>query len=111
MIKSQICGLTQSQAADEAAVIAYIISTNMRRRHLTESQRASIAASLANLEQGRPETEQTGKFAGLSQSQAAGQMQVSERLVRDAKMVQKEAPDLAAKVKSDEMKVSRINRT
>ena len=67
----------------------------MRRRHLTESQRAHIAAELANLDHGE---HKTGKSAGLTQPEAADQMQVSERLVRDAKMVQREAPDLAAKV-------------
>lgn len=34
-------------------------------------------------------------------------MNVSERLTRDAKMVQENAPDLAAKVKSGEIKVSK----
>lgn len=96
--------IKEMQFADEAAVISYIISTNMRRRHLTESQRASIAAELANLEVGNP---QFRKSAGLSQSAAAEQMQVSERLVSDAKMIQREAPDLAAKVKSGEMKVTK----
>ena len=66
--------------------------------------RAFIAAELANLEHGE---HKTGKFAGLSQPEAAEQMQVSERSIRDAKMVQREAPDLAAKVKSGELKVSK----
>ena len=96
--------IKEMQFADEAAVISYIISTNMRRRHLTESQRASIAAELSNLPSHRPEV---GKSAELSQAEAAKQMQVSTRLVTDAKMVQREAPDLAAKVKSGELKVSK----
>ena len=78
----------------------------MRRRHLTESLRASIAAELANLDHGERQ-DQSCRSATLTQSQAAEQMQVSPRLVADAKMVQREAPDLAAKVKSGEMKVTK----
>lgn len=91
---------------DDAECVRFIISTNIHRRHLTESQRASIAAELANLNHGERQ-DQSCKSATLTQSQAAEQMQVSPRLVADAKMVQREAPDLAAKVKSGEMKVSK----
>jgi hypothetical protein len=75
--------------ADDAECIRFIISTNIHRRHLTAH---------------RPEG---GKLAGLSQADAAEQMQVSERSVRAAKAVQRDAPDLAAKVKSGELKVSK----
>lgn len=91
----------------EEKCIRYIISTNIHRRHLTESQRADISAALANLEHGDNQ-HRTGKSAApITQAQAAKMMGVSERLVRDAKMVQEQAPDLAAKVKAGELKVSR----
>ena len=100
--------IKEMQFADEAAVISYIISTNMRRRHLTESQRAMIAAELATLGEGRP-TKETASIGAvnLSQSEAADQMQVSRRSVQRAAEVQEKAPDLAAKVKSGELKVSK----
>jgi hypothetical protein len=34
--------------------LAFVISCNLRRRHLTEAQRAWVASNVANLERGRP---------------------------------------------------------
>lgn len=92
--------------ADERAVIDYIISTNIHRRHLTESQRAMIAAELANLPAHRP-GEVTASIEAVSQPQAAEMLQVSRSSVQRAREVQEKAPDLAAKVKSGELKVSK----
>ena len=44
--------IKEMQFADEAAVIAYIISTNMRRRHLTDEQRDQIGARLVTMQAG-----------------------------------------------------------
>jgi hypothetical protein len=46
-----------------------VISLNLRRRHLDESQRAVVAAKLENLKQRRPE--ERCKFASFSGEQAA----------------------------------------
>ena len=66
-----------------------------------------IAAELANLKHGDNQHERTGKLAApqIRQSDAATMLKVSERTVRDAKAIRAHAPDLAAKVKSGEMKV------
>lgn len=53
----------------EAAEMLNVISHKLHRRHLTESQRAMVAAKLAKLEHGQ---RQSGKFSGVpTQAQAA----------------------------------------
>ncbi|MBA3936298.1 MAG: ParB N-terminal domain-containing protein [Planctomycetes bacterium] len=89
----------------EQDVVRFVVSTNIHRRHLTESQRAMIARELATLTVGRP-SENPSK-EGVSQAEAARLMNVSVASVERAAVVAKTAPDLAAKVKSGEMKVSK----
>lgn len=72
---------------DEAA---FVVSVNVLRRHLDASQRAMVAAKIANLPSGQ---RQVGKFAGVpSQGEAAKLLNVSERTVRTAIQVRDEAP-------------------
>jgi len=84
-----------------------VISLNLHRRHLSESQRAVVAAKLANLERGRPgENPQICGF--VSQSSAAELLSVSERSVSSAKKVMRDGvPELIEKVESGEISVSR----
>jgi hypothetical protein len=95
-------------------VVGLVISRNLHRRSLTASQRAMIAAELANMRRGRP-TEKTGTGAGLlskphenkvSQSEAAQAMDVSERSVRSAAKVKDKAPELAERVKEGDLDVT-----
>ncbi len=75
--------------------LGYVISTNVDRRHLTESQRAMGAARLANMRQGeRTDIEPSADLPDVkvSQSEAAEKMNVSERLLRGAKAVAEKAP-------------------
>jgi predicted secreted protein len=75
----------QEFRGDDAGAQSFVISVNLHRRHLNESQRASIAAKLSKLEPGQ--RLETGKFAGLTQETAAKTLNVSERTVRAAKKV------------------------
>src|SRR5215475_5631793 len=56
--------------------LEFIVSLNLQRRHLTDSQRAMIGAKLANMRQGE-RTDLTENSVRLSQGQAAELMKVS----------------------------------
>jgi ParB-like chromosome segregation protein Spo0J len=70
--------------------LGFVISLNLHRRHLNESQRAMAAARLANMRQGaRTDLDQpSANLPEVSQKQAAALLNVSDRLVRSAKNLQ-----------------------
>jgi hypothetical protein len=83
---------------------AFVISMNLRRRHLNQGQRAMIANRLANMPAHRP-----GKSANLRTSQecAAKTLNVSPRSVQHAAVVQeKAAPELMQAVERGDIPVS-----
>jgi ParB-like chromosome segregation protein Spo0J len=63
--------------------VAFVVSKNLRRRHLTESQRAMVAALLAELPRGANQH----TAAGMPIGRAAELMNVSKRSVARAKEV------------------------
>jgi len=76
---------------------ALVISHNLHRRHLSESQRAMIAKRVANMPRGGVGSNQhQSKSANLqnstSISEAASLLNVSERSVATARKVQETAP-------------------
>lgn len=77
---------TRTYEGDDPA--GFVISLNLHRRHLTESQRAAVAAKLANLPAHRPANNPANLPAsGVSQARAAEMLNVSERSVRAAAKV------------------------
>ena len=97
--------------------LGFVISHNLHRRHLTESQRASVAAKLANMRHGERADYRADRGANLpicdapeapvTVSEAAAMLSVSERSVKSARKVhEKGAPELVAAVDAGEVSVS-----
>lgn len=85
--------------------LGYVISLNLKRRHLSESQRAMVAKKLETMRQGRP----SGKDANLhvSREQASTMLNVSPRSVATAaKVIENGTPELAAAVEEGKVSVS-----
>ena len=105
------------QGDDENEILDFVVSLNKYRRHLTPSQSAMVAATVANMKRGRP----TDKTANLrfnddapeaaeplvTNAQAAEMFGVSERSVEHARKVQEQGvPELAEKVIAGRSSVS-----
>ena len=89
-----------------AQAVAFVMSANLHRRHLTVSQRAAIAAQLATTAHGGDRTDQGANLRletppPLSRAEAAAKLNVSERSVDTAAKVIAEAPaKVVAQVKA-----------
>jgi ParB-like nuclease domain len=88
--------------------LGFILSMNLHRRHLNESQRAMVAAKLATMWQGeRTDLEPSANLPKVSQAHAAELLHISERTLRDAKKVQTEAqPEVIRAVEAGTLAVS-----
>jgi len=85
--------------------LALVISLNLHRRHLSEGQRAIIAARLATLPHGRPDA--NAQICAFTQDEAAQHLKVSRRTVQHARAVLDHGIDeLQAAVKGGEISVS-----
>lgn len=89
----------------------FVLSMNLLRRHLDESQRAMIAVELATTHQGqRTDLELPAMLPEVSQAEAAKLCNVSERLVRDAKKIKEKAPDRVNEIIEGRITVSKVIR-
>lgn len=87
--------------------VGYVISHNLARRHLNESQRAMIAAKLANIQHGGDRKSEGATEGETSQKKAAQVLNSSERAVRKARKVIDQAdPELVAAVEAGHVAVS-----
>jgi len=95
--------------------LSFVISNNLHRRHLTESQRAAVAAKIANMGHGGDRKSDQGANLHLDQpealavtvAQAAGMLKVSPRSVADARKVHETAPpEIVRAVDDGRMSVS-----
>lgn len=109
----------------EKQILDFIVSTNIQRRHLNPGQRAMVALELepmyaaAAKEKERQRKSGEVTVADLPQSppeqnksreQAAKVVGASGRAVSQAKAVERDAPDLAEKVKTGEMALDAADR-
>jgi hypothetical protein len=86
----------------------WVISRNLHRRHLTESQRANVAAKLVNTAIGRPQKESGQICPVVSIEKAAEMLHVSPRSVKSAKSVLEHgSTELIAAVERGEVAVSK----
>lgn len=93
--------------------VRFVVSKNLRRRHLNESQRAMIAASICNLKEGTPigsrgnsETRSIDRVS-ISETQAGKMMKVGQATVTRAKKVRRKgAPEVIAAVENGELSVN-----
>lgn len=96
----------ETWAGDPGTEIAFVISLNLTRRHLSPSQLAMVAAKLATMRQGQ-RNDLTEISAKLSQAQAAELLNVSVDLVQFAKKVRERgSEELINAVERDEVAVS-----
>lgn len=90
--------------------LSYVISLNLHRRHLNESQRAMVAARMANLTQAdaaRIKHDATANLQSQTRAEAAEKLSVSERSVNTAKKVQSQCiPEVIEKVEQGALAVS-----
>jgi hypothetical protein len=99
---------SQQFQGTEKEASAYVVSANVKRRHLTESQRSLIAAQLAN--GGRGGDRSKPSIGGLTQAEAATLLNVGEKSVERAKSVLGGNPGLADAVRSGKIKVSAADK-
>ena len=89
--------------------LAFVISANLRRRHLNETQRGLVAARLANMQRGGKEANPSnGGIALVSQKEAAKLLNVSPKTVeRSVKLIKGGVPELVTAAEQGKVKVSK----
>lgn len=92
----------------ESDLLAFVVSKNLHRRQMSESQRAMVGARIANMRQGeRTDLQPSATLPKVSQAEAGKQVGVSERSIRDAvKVIAKAAPEIVKAVEQNKLPVS-----
>jgi hypothetical protein len=93
----------EEQFDNDDDALAFVVSINLVRRHLTTSQRAMIAADLSTLGHGQRKKDTSND---VSQAEAAKMMHVSLPTSQRARKVKEKSPELAAAVRAGDVSVS-----
>ena len=90
---------------DGGSIVAFVLSANLHRRHMTPGQQAAIVASAQDWAKAQTQGRNTitGNVAGDTVADRAAQSGASERTQRMADKVAKADPKLAAKVAHGEV--------
>src|ERR1017187_6524805 len=89
--------------------MVFVIGQNLNRRHLTNDQRAAIAAEFATAKHGGDRKQVAESATSKSDptiGQAAASLKVKPRQVSLAKLVKKESPSAFKKVKAGKMSLN-----
>ena len=90
-----------------ADAVGYVVSLNLHRRHLTESQRGMVAAKLEQFTHGGDRKSDQDANLHVDRARAAEMLNVSPRTVAAAAKVKDDgAPELVAAVESGKVSVS-----
>jgi N6-adenosine-specific RNA methylase IME4 len=100
--------VTETFTGTDAEALAFVLDLNLKRRHLSESQRAMIAAKLPGHPHGGDRrSDQAANLPVVPQAGKARLFNVSERSVRDAVAVHARAiPPIVVAVEQGHMPVS-----
>lgn len=123
---------TYSGSLDTSALVQFVVSLNLKRRHLDSGQKAFVALEVERVladaarERERERKTQPRNFTdelltnqrfeksitdvSSSSAQAAVILGTNRQYVSDAKRIQEHAPDLAQAVKSGDMKITEARR-
>ena len=97
--------------------LTFVLSENLRRRHLTTSQRAALAAEVANMTQADAAHQTNAKLGrsaeigqAISNKQSAQLFQVGTTAIKEAKKIKSENQDLFNELKTGESTIQQAKR-
>jgi len=94
----------QEYTGDESGLVEFVVSLNLKRRHLNETQRGVIASQLETLKHGqRADIARDANWHVLERNRAAELLNISPRTVARVKEVERKAPELIPQMASGEM--------
>lgn len=111
---------------DTSYLVQFVLSLNLKRRHLDSGQRAFVALEVERVlaeaarermvaggiarQQGSQKIDYPQESIGKAAAQAAAIVGTNRQYVSDAKRIQEQAPDLAKQVKNGDMKIVEARR-
>lgn len=87
--------------------LAFVLSENLHRRHLTASQRAALAVEVANINVGRNWTKSSNK---KTQKEASDLFQVGTTSIKEAKAIKENYPGKFAELKTGRKTIQQAKR-